>query len=156
MELSLVQKNKFFPNCLLSIPTEEFSTLIRVQELWLLEKYLMEGILPSMLAHSQASSLKIIISPFQEELLLTDCLFTWTHILCITLSDHLAQLKFWLHTVVIKDMGFICLSLQEPTTDIVAVLQVKADRQLRQNFKKQTLANWQLNKHLNMSLKCKI
>lgn len=156
MELSLAQKNKSFPNYLLSIPTEEFSMLIRVQELWLLEKYQMEDILLSMLARKQVSSLKIIISPFQEEPLLTDYLFIWMHILCITLSDHLAQLKFWLHTAVTKDMAFICLSHQELTMDIVAVLQVREDKQLRQNSKKLILANWQLNKDFSTSLKCKI
>ena len=151
---SLAQKNKSSLSCLLSILIEGFSMLIEVQELWLLEKYQMADILLSMLAHRPANTSKIIISPSQEEHLQIDYLFIWMHILCTTLSDLLGQLKFWLHTVAIKDMASICLNPQEPTMDIVAVLQVRADKQLRQSSKKLTLASYQLNRHFSTSPKC--
>jgi hypothetical protein len=138
----------------LSTLIEGYSMLIELQELWLLEKYLMADILLSMLAHRPASTWKIIIFPSQEEHLQTGYLFIWMHTLCTTLSDLLDQLKFWLHTVEIKDMASTCSSHQELTMDIVAVLQVRADKQLRQNSKKLTLASYLLNRHFNTSPKC--
>jgi hypothetical protein len=38
-------------------------------------------------------------------------------------------------------MDYTCFNLLEYTTDIPAVLQEKADKQQKQNFKKQILAN---------------
>jgi len=108
-----------------------------------------------MLVHRPASTSKIIIFPFQEEHLPTDYLFIWMHIRCTTLWDLLDQPRFWLHTVAIKDMVSICSNHREPTTDIVAVLQVRADKQLRQNSKKLSLASCLLNRPFSTSPKCK-
>lgn len=49
--------------------------------------------------------------------------------------------KSWLLGLKTKAMGSICWSHPEPTMAIPAAHQERADRQLRQNSREQTLAN---------------